>query len=676
MVNFPVSFDNDASLYLVVNNKRTQLTSSINNSTLTIPVVSTAGFPSVGFITILSSGDITKAEAIKYTSIDATNFFATQRGAGNTIAVTHNISDNVDLTVVADHHNELKDAVIALENFVGISGAENFLRIDDFGNVVVPNSLTVSGGSTFSFITVTGTFTGNTGFFSTSVRSPVVSGTTVNTTTLNVFSNSVMRGNLTVTGTATVGTLVVTGTTTVTGTSHFVGDMSVDNQVTVGFNPNWVTVSGKTVSAGLLLADSVAASSSLTISGSPVSTGTSNPVESLNSRRGLVTVTGIGSAHTIVQGQIITVSGEASSVPDPLNIGTVHVSNLLTISGVPVATGTTIPDPLNIGSAHVLTSLTISGVPVATGTSPIPDPLNIGTLNASNSLTISGVPVATGVGVSSLNALRNDVLISGTGSVTTSNIGQLILVSGTQATVPDPLTIGTVNATSSLTISGVPVATGVGVLSLNTLQGNVVISGTGTITVSGVGQLITISGNPSSVPDPLTAGTINATNSLTISGVPVATGIGKSVVLAGLTADQTTNLTAGTDHVKWNTAITSMGPKISLDTATTYSSSAGPSIGRFTLQAGTYEIFCAINCSFSSAAGDVQLRIQTDTASQTGAVVALRTLPTSNTGNLSGNGTTMAIVRPASGTRYEVFISAGGTLTTIESESYCRIMEL
>lgn len=677
MVNFPVSFDTDASLYVAVNNKRTQLTSSINDSTLTIPVVTTSGFPSVGFITILSSGDITKAEAIKYTSLNPTTFFASTRGAGNTPVASHNISDNVDLTIVADHHNELKDAIIALENFVGISGAENFLRIDDFGNVIVPNNLTVSGGSTFSFITVTGTLTGTTGFFTTSVRSPVISGTVANFDTLNVSGNTVMRGNLTVTGTATLGTLVVTGTTTVTGTSRFVGDMVVDNQVVVGSNPNTVTASGKTLIAGLVLADTVAASFSLTVSGNPVATGTSNPVESLNSLRGIVTVTGIGSAHTIIQGQVLTVSGQASSVPDPLTIGAVHVTNSLTISGVPVATGTNIPDPLNIGTVNAFTSLTISGVPVSTGTVTIPDPLTLGTINATNSLTISGVPVSTGTGVSSLNALQGIVLISGSGSVTTSQIGQTVLASGTPATVPDPLTIGTVNVANSLTISGVPVSTGTGVVTLNNLQGNVVVSGTGTINVTTGGQIITISGNPSAVPDPINVGTINVSNSLTISGVPVATGTNRSVVLAGLTADQTTNLVAGTDHVKWNTAIVAIGTKISLDTTSAYSTPAGASLGRFTLQPGsTYEIFCDINCLFSSAAGDGQLRIQTDAGVTTGAVVALRTLPTSNTGNLSGNSTTMAIVRPLVATRYEVLISAGGTFSAIESESYCRIMEL
>ncbi len=145
MVNFPVSFDDDTTLFVAVNNLRTQLTSSIDASTLTIPVTSTTGFPSTGFISILTGTDITLTEAIKYTSLTSTQFNASERGAGGTTAATHQINDNVDFTIVASHHNELKDAVLELEQFVGVSGSENFLRINDSGNVFIPGTLNVDG---------------------------------------------------------------------------------------------------------------------------------------------------------------------------------------------------------------------------------------------------------------------------------------------------------------------------------------------------------------------------------------------------------------------------------------------------------------------------------------------------------------------------------------------------
>ncbi len=144
MPNFPTSIDTDASLFLAVNNLRTQLTGAIDASTLTIPVISTTNFPDSGFVTILSGPDITQAEAIRYTSKTATTFIATERGAGSTPALAHGSGNNVDLTVVAAHHNELKDAVIAVENFLGISGSENFVPKDPAtGNVVISGTLTL-----------------------------------------------------------------------------------------------------------------------------------------------------------------------------------------------------------------------------------------------------------------------------------------------------------------------------------------------------------------------------------------------------------------------------------------------------------------------------------------------------------------------------------------------------
>lgn len=168
MVNFPTSFDNNVTLFLAVNNKRTQLTSDIDASTLTIPVVTTSGFPTSGYITILSTADITQAEAISYSSVGPNQFNATQRGAGNTPVNEHFLNDNVDHAVVADHHNSLKDAIINLEHFVGISGSENFLPWLGNRTFVSPgNGIFGTVSSTGS--TVSGTLTAQSGVFSQSL---------------------------------------------------------------------------------------------------------------------------------------------------------------------------------------------------------------------------------------------------------------------------------------------------------------------------------------------------------------------------------------------------------------------------------------------------------------------------------------------------------------------------
>ena len=142
MPNYPGSLDDDISLFLAVNNARTRLTSSISISDLTIPVVTTSGFPNQGFITILTNpDDITEAEAISYVGVTETTFSGTQRGAGGTPIFAHGTGNNVDLTVMAEHHNELKDAIIELEKFVGVSGSENFVPKDAQGNVIISGTL-------------------------------------------------------------------------------------------------------------------------------------------------------------------------------------------------------------------------------------------------------------------------------------------------------------------------------------------------------------------------------------------------------------------------------------------------------------------------------------------------------------------------------------------------------
>ena len=146
MPNFPNSIDDDTSLFLAVNNSRTRLTSGITDSDLTIPVVTTSGFPNTGFVTILSNpSDITEAEAIRYVGVTSVTFSGTERGAGGTVAFAHNSQDNVDLTVMAEHHNEIKDAVIALEQFVGTTSDPSFVPKDDEGNVVITGTLAVTG---------------------------------------------------------------------------------------------------------------------------------------------------------------------------------------------------------------------------------------------------------------------------------------------------------------------------------------------------------------------------------------------------------------------------------------------------------------------------------------------------------------------------------------------------
>lgn len=111
MAIFPGGVATDADLVIAVNNKVTNLTSAINDSTFLIPVTSTAGFPSVGYITI-------DTEVIHYTSIGATQFNADVRGADGTTNVSHLDTTQVSQNINAAFHNLLKDEIKAIEGHI------------------------------------------------------------------------------------------------------------------------------------------------------------------------------------------------------------------------------------------------------------------------------------------------------------------------------------------------------------------------------------------------------------------------------------------------------------------------------------------------------------------------------------------------------------------------------
>jgi len=222
MVNFPSSLDDNSSLYLAVNNLRTLLTSDISDSATTIPVLTTSGYPPTGFTSILTGSDITASEAMSYSGLTATSFTGVARGADETVAAEHLLGNNVDLNIVADHHNSLKDAIFAIEAFVGISGAENFVPRDSFGNSIILNDLTVAGE-----LTVSG---------AADLAWVAVSGTAI------VGGDADFKEDVVITGTVTVGSIPSAGSTGIV--SYFsedviVADAVADDDSTVSPTFDW-----------------------------------------------------------------------------------------------------------------------------------------------------------------------------------------------------------------------------------------------------------------------------------------------------------------------------------------------------------------------------------------------------------------------------------------------------
>ncbi len=217
MVNFPQSFDDDDSLFLAVNNLRTQLIAPMTDSDTTATVVTTAGFPTTGYISILTGDDILETEAITYSGTTASTFLNLQRGADGTDPFEHFSGNNVDQTIVAQHHNELKDAIIILEEFVGVSGSENFVPKDQYGNVLISGALTLT----------TGTVTAGGGIFSDILT---ISGAPVLTSLSENFVPKDQYGNVVITGTTSTYGLSVEGC----APADFKSDVTVSGGVVVG----------------------------------------------------------------------------------------------------------------------------------------------------------------------------------------------------------------------------------------------------------------------------------------------------------------------------------------------------------------------------------------------------------------------------------------------------------
>jgi hypothetical protein len=117
MAIFPSAVSTDSDLYIAVNQTGTQLTDNpLTAGATTVNVVSTTGFPSVGFISI-------DLEIIKYTGITATSFTGCTRASDGTSASAHVQNSQVYHNVIAAHHNVLKDEIIAIETSLDLTAS-------------------------------------------------------------------------------------------------------------------------------------------------------------------------------------------------------------------------------------------------------------------------------------------------------------------------------------------------------------------------------------------------------------------------------------------------------------------------------------------------------------------------------------------------------------------------
>lgn len=130
---YPEAFDNDENLYLVHDSIRLRLREDFNPGDIAIkgfgdPFV-VARMPASGRITLTEqcSELDTRAVSYHYTTFDSTNveFSGLTVLPGFTeITKPKNIT-NITINVMADDHNNIKDSLIAIQEFAGVKGTED-----------------------------------------------------------------------------------------------------------------------------------------------------------------------------------------------------------------------------------------------------------------------------------------------------------------------------------------------------------------------------------------------------------------------------------------------------------------------------------------------------------------------------------------------------------------------
>lgn len=113
---WPTSVATDADLSVAVNFLQTTLDGAIDDSTTTVVLADASSFPTAGYITI-------DTEVISYTGKSGNTLTGVARHADGTAATSHANAAPVFHTVVAAHHNALKDEVKAIETSLDLTAS-------------------------------------------------------------------------------------------------------------------------------------------------------------------------------------------------------------------------------------------------------------------------------------------------------------------------------------------------------------------------------------------------------------------------------------------------------------------------------------------------------------------------------------------------------------------------
>ena len=143
--NFPTQLDTDENLFLVHDSLRVRLVNDYNPGDVSISIEGDSDaitkFPPSGIITLTEQCSEIDKRAISLFYGSRTQSADATTGTFDQLVILPEFNDvvklkkitNVTMNVLDKHHNHLKDALIAVETFLGIQGQTDTLP---FGNTV------------------------------------------------------------------------------------------------------------------------------------------------------------------------------------------------------------------------------------------------------------------------------------------------------------------------------------------------------------------------------------------------------------------------------------------------------------------------------------------------------------------------------------------------------------
>jgi hypothetical protein len=449
--NFPASVSTDSNLYVAVNNCYTTLSVTISISTPIITAAATTNFPSVGYMIIGN-------EVIKYTGKTSTTFTGCSRGSDGTAAASHTAGLVIYHSIVAAHHNVLKDEVIGLENyfltgsllhlstatsFVGINNASPAYALDVGGGINLTGAVTAGTSVNGASATFTGVIEGATINTGNGANESYPMDQAVRTTDSPTFANAtatygISAATLTTSGLATVNTLKVTNGASlgylmtsdadgdavwspqvplgaigmdVTGADNNAvlytdGSGNLDTDATLGFTGSLFTAPATTLTGTLTINGNATSTGTLTANGF-VGTGTGTSFTITNSTVIISTTSG-NYGIRFQDNTFQNTAGASQAQVDSIAVSTggidARIDGLVLSSGTFDAAG----DYDITGIWTFESSTTFNGNVTSTGT------VTIGTFTTTGASTFNGNVTSTGTVTAGELDVQGDIVVSGT----------------------------------------------------------------------------------------------------------------------------------------------------------------------------------------------------------------------------------------------------------------------